>query len=107
MTHTFYVSTCFDCGVGESLCKSDINRNDNFIVAFYLRKRVLNYIRQHDGCSCYDIYVALAPCSGIVLYLCLAYLVENLDIVGQNPYACGAPQSMKDMFYTIARVFDC
>ena len=103
MTHTFYVSTCFDCGVGESLRKHDANKDDNEIVAFYLRKQVLDYICQHEGCSCYDIYVALAPCGDIVLYLSLAYLVENLDIVGQNPYACGAPRSMKDMFYTIAK----
>jgi hypothetical protein len=71
---------------------------------FQWKEKVYNYIFFHQGCTGQDIYVDL-QIPDLDMYAVLHYLVD-MDIVGPDPYAPGAPSRHDLWVYRTNRCFD-
>jgi hypothetical protein len=85
---------------GRRLLNMDARYRDNFKVAMELRKDIKKYVKSHPRCTMDDIYRDL-QCTDIPMYIAIHMLVENFELKGPDPYACGAPDGHKAKAYSI------
>jgi hypothetical protein len=89
---------CPACDVGWKKLRADAREGDNLKDAWELRNRVKRHVSGHPGCTLSDLYRDLG-CSDIPLYICLHLLVQDFELSGPNPYACGAPNEHEACTY--------
>jgi hypothetical protein len=91
---------CPRCDEGWDRLRADARKDDNLKHAWDLRHRVKRYVNGHPGCTLDDLYKGLG-CPDIPLYICLHLLVHDFQLIGPDPYACGAPNSDASSTYRV------
>ena len=91
---------CRACDDGWGKLRGDARWGDNLKNAWGLRGQVKRYVSGHPGCTLSDLYRDLR-CYDIPLYVCLHLLVQDFELSGPNPYACGAPGDHRECCYRL------
>lgn len=91
---------CPGCDDGHDALRADAKYPGNFEKAWKLKARIKRYVRGHPGCSMDDIYRDLR-CEDIAMYIAVHWLVENFELKGADPYACGSGTTHTEKHYRI------
>jgi hypothetical protein len=81
---------CSGCDAGWEQLKVDTRQDENFNRAWELRSKVRRYVSGYPGCTIEDLKARLY-CPDVVLRICLHFLVDDFELSGPDPYACGVP----------------
>ena len=79
---------CPACDEGWARVRADARKGSNFREALDLKSWVKQYISGHPDCTHDDLQQRLG-CSEAVLSVCLHLLVDDFQLSGPDPYACG------------------
>lgn len=83
---------CHGCDRGWKELRVDARKGNTFREAFDLKSWVKQYISGHPSCTLDDLKRRLG-CSEGGLSVCIHLLVQDFELSGPDPYACGSPNA--------------